>query len=147
MNEKKSCYIFLKLNSLNTTMKGVFKNNDNVQNAKQKLLKVQQSRNQFSFSDIFLNFYGDERLFAQFHIQLVYRPHFGTWILLFGPFGLSWQYGKKSGFEFFWATFEGGFFNFLWAKKRLKFFFKYCSVRTKMLHKIKLKFFFVRFKD
>ena len=27
----------------------------------------------------------------QFYIQLVYRPHFGTWILLFGPFGLSWQ--------------------------------------------------------
>ena len=24
---------------------------------------------------------------------------------------------KKSGFEEFWATFEGGFFNFLWAKK------------------------------
>ena len=24
---------------------------------------------------------------------------------------------KKSGFEFFWATFERGFFNFLWAKK------------------------------
>jgi hypothetical protein len=26
---------------------------------------------------------------------------------------------KKSGFEFFWATFEGGFFNFLLAKKNL----------------------------
>ena len=23
----------------------------------------------------------------QFYIQLVYRPHFGAWILLFGPFG------------------------------------------------------------
>ena len=28
---------------------------------------------------------------TQFYIQLVYRPHFLTWILLFGPFGLSWQ--------------------------------------------------------
>ena len=28
---------------------------------------------------------------SQFYIQLVYRPHFGTWILLFGPFGLCWQ--------------------------------------------------------
>ena len=28
---------------------------------------------------------------AQFYIQLVNRPHFGTLILLFGPFGLCWQ--------------------------------------------------------
>ena len=28
--------------------------------------------------------------------------------------------GKKSRFEFFWATFKGGFFNFLWAKNKLK---------------------------
>ena len=35
---------------------------------------------------------------------------------------------KKSGFEFFWATFECGFFNFF-----LLIFF-----RTKKLHKIKL---------
>ena len=27
---------------------------------------------------------------------------------------------KKSGFEFSWATFEGGFFNFLWEKKTKK---------------------------
>ena len=27
---------------------------------------------------------------------------------------------EKSGVEFFWATFRGGFFNFLWAKKQLK---------------------------
>ena len=55
---------------------------------------------------------------TQLYIQLVYRPHFGTWILLFGPFGL-W---KKSGFEFFCTTFEGGFFNFLWAKKNWIFY-------------------------
>ena len=24
------------------------------------------------------------------------------------------------GFEFFWATFEGGFSNFLWVRKKLK---------------------------
>ena len=27
----------------------------------------------------------------QFYIQLVNRPHFGTWLLLFGPFGQSGQ--------------------------------------------------------
>ena len=32
---------------------------------------------------------------------------------------------KKSGFEFFWATFEGVFFNFLRAKK-MNFFWKHC---------------------
>ena len=29
---------------------------------------------------------------------------------------------KKSGFEFFRATFEGGFFNFLWAKRKFNIF-------------------------
>ena len=56
-------------------------------------------------------------LATQFYIQLFYMPHFGAWILLFGPFGQLRQQGKKSGFELFWATFEGGFFNFLRAKK------------------------------
>jgi hypothetical protein len=28
---------------------------------------------------------------SQFYIQLVNRPHFGTGILLFGPFGQSGQ--------------------------------------------------------
>ena len=47
---------------------------------------------------------------------------------------------KKSGFEFFWATFEGGFFNFLKAKKKKDWKdWKDCSVRPKKLHKIKLK--------
>ena len=77
----------------------------------------------------------------QFYIQLVYKLHFGTWTLLFGPFGQLRAARKKSGCEFFWATFEGRFFNFLWAKKNLIFFWKYCIVRTKKLHKIKLIFF------
>ena len=34
-----------------------------------------------------------------------------------GRLGSSGQLGNKSGFEFFWATFVGVFFNFLWAKK------------------------------
>ena len=37
---------------------------------------------------------------------------------------------KKSGFEFFWETFEGVFFNFLRAKK-IEFFWKHCR---KFLH-------------
>ena len=38
-----------------------------------------------------------------------------------------------------WATFEGGFFNFLWAKKKKKIFWKHCSVRTEKLHRKKVK--------
>ena len=65
---------------------------------------------------------------SQFYIQLVYKPHFGTWILLLGRLGSSGSKEKKCGFEFFWATFEGGFFNFLWAKNNLEFFWKHCSI-------------------
>ena len=60
----------------------------------------------------------------QFYIQLVYKPHFGTWILLFGPFRQLRTVRKKSRFEFFWATFEGGFFNFLRAKNFFENFLK-----------------------
>ena len=47
--------------------------------------------------------------YPQFYIQLIFKPHFGTWILLFGLFRQLRAVRKKSGFEFFWATFEGGF--------------------------------------
>ena len=49
---------------------------------------------------------------AQFYIQLVYKPYYGTWILLFGPFG---QLRVKK-------TFEGGFLNF-W--RAIFFFFNF----------------------
>ena len=39
------------------------------------------------------------------------------------PFGQLRAVRKKSGFEFFWATFEGVFFKFVWAKKKFKIFF------------------------
>ena len=39
-----------------------------------------------------------------------------------GRLGSQGSKEKKSGFEEFWATFEGGFFNFLWAKFFFKFF-------------------------
>ena len=45
---------------------------------------------------------------AQFYIQFVYKPHFGTWILLFGLFGQIWV--------FLSYTFESGFFNISWAE-------------------------------
>ena len=35
----------------------------------------------------------------QFYIQIVNRPHFGTGILLFGPFGQSGQQWKKVDFR------------------------------------------------
>ena len=41
-----------------------------------------------------LTFFTD-RCQTQFYIQLVYKPHFGTWILLFGPFWQLWV-EKKS---------------------------------------------------
>ena len=43
------------------------------------------------------------------------------------------------GLDRLWATFEGGFFNFLWAKKNIYIFWKHCSVRTEKLHRKKVK--------
>jgi hypothetical protein len=61
----------------------------------------------------------------------------GTWISLFEQLRAI---RKKSGFEFFWATFEGGLLNFLRAKTFFEFFWKYGSVPTKKVHKIKYFF-------
>ena len=36
----------------------------------------------------------------QFYIQLVYKPHFGAWILLFGPFGQLRAVRKKVDLSF-----------------------------------------------
>ena len=50
---------------------------------------------------------------------------------------------EKNGFEVFLTTFEGGLFNFLWAKNSfLIFFWKCCCVRTKKFHKMKRKNYF-----
>ena len=65
---------------------------------------------------------------SQFYIQLLYKPHFGTWILLLRPFG---QLRAVSGFEFF--RFWGWFFQFFVGKTK-NFFWKDCSVCTKKLH-------------
>ena len=48
---------------------------------------------------------------------------------------------KKKGLGRLWATFDGGFFMFSEAKK-VGFFSKHRSVRTKKLHKMKLKKYF-----
>ena len=53
-----------------------------------------------------------------------------------GPVGHSEKWGRL------WATFESGFFMFSGAKKIFNFLKKYCSVRTKKLHKIILIFLF-----
>ena len=50
---------------------------------------------------------------------------------------------EKNQFEYFLATFEGGDFNFSWAN----FFFKYCSVHTKKLHKMKVRKLYFFFKE
>ena len=59
-----------------------------------------------------------------------------------GWFWVGWQYWKKMGGRL-WVTFEGCFFMFSGAKKMSNFFQKYCSVRTKKLHKMKLKKFMI----
>ena len=62
---------------------------------------------------------------AQFYVQLVYRPQCGTQILLFWPFGQLRAVREKSGFELFWATFEGGFFQLFVVKKKSKYIYLY----------------------
>ena len=51
---------------------------------------------------------------AQFYIQLLYRPHFGTWILPFGLLGSKRKISYTTEFLLKYATF--------WAKKKGKFF-------------------------
>ena len=73
---------------------------------------------------------------AQFYIQLLYRSHFGTWILPFGLLGSTvgskWKISETTEFLLKYATFWGGFFMFSWAK--IKFLIcLHCSVCTKIL--------------
>ena len=49
-----------------------------------------------------------DRCQSQFYIQLVYKPHFGTWISLFGLFGHLTAVRKN---KWIWV------FSILWAKK------------------------------
>ena len=50
----------------------------------------------------------------QFYTQLIYKPHFETWVLLFGPFGQlrTAEANDEKQIEYFHATFEGGFLQF-----------------------------------
>ena len=52
-------------------------------------------------------------------VELVYKPRFGTWFLLVGPFG---QLGKKRWIWVLLINFCRWSFNFLWAKKMFFFF-------------------------
>ena len=60
----------------------------------------------------------------QFYIQLVYKPQFGTSILLFEPFGQlsSGQKGKKKWIWFFLSNFWG------WFKNIVAFTLKSCII-------------------
>ena len=60
---------------------------------------------------------------AQFYIQLVYKPHFKTWILLFESFG-QLRIVKKRWIWVFLSNFWGWFFQLVVGKKRFKFFFE-----------------------
>jgi hypothetical protein len=61
-----------------------------------------------------------------------------------GHLGCAGSKGKKSGFEFFWATFEGGFFKFLRTNLKKKIL-KHFSNRIEKLHKIAFIYIFFFF--
>ena len=71
------------------------------------------------------------RCYTQIREQML-----GGTFLWFWAVGCGLGWGIK-GLGRLWATFEGDFFNFLWAK--IIFFWKHCSVRTEKLHRKKLK--------
>ena len=73
-----------------------------------------------------LIFYCSTNLMSQpqFYIQLVYRPQFGTWILLFGPFGQLRAARKKKWIWVFLSNFWGWFFQLFVVKKIFKIFLK-----------------------
>ena len=60
-----------------------------------------------------------------------------------GHLGSPGSKGKKIGFKFFWATLEGGIFNFLWAKKTWFFFKNFLATALKScIKKLLWKIFF-----
>ena len=73
----------------------------------------------FSGSNVKLRSAEDLQFWAipQFYIQLVYKPHFGTWILLFGPFGQLRAAKKKKCICIFLSNFWGWFFQLFVGKK------------------------------
>ena len=56
-----------------------------------------------------------------------------------GWFGQPGHTCEKKVWGRLWATFEARFFMFSWAKKNLKFFWKFFSVCTEKLHRIRVK--------
>ena len=69
----------------------------------------------------------DQGVNAEFYKELYYRLHLGTRFRHFGPFWPGGQNGKISETTEFllkYATFLGGFFNFLWAKHFVRIFLK-----------------------
>ena len=52
----------------------------------------------------------------QFYIQLIFKPHFGTWVLLFGQFWHLRQYEKKKWIWVFLSNFVGVFSTFCGQK-------------------------------
>ena len=66
--------------------------------------------------DCEINANQDQNLNPQFYIQLLCRPHLWTWILPFGLLGSKMKISETTEFLFNYATFLGGFLNFLWTK-------------------------------
>ena len=62
---------------------------------------------------------------SQFYIQLLFRPHLGTWTLPFRLLGSKWKISETMEFLLNYATFWGGFFMFWWSFFLLLLFFFY----------------------
>ena len=60
----------------------------------------------------------------QFYIQLLFKPHLGIWFLPFGLLGSKEKISETTEILLKYATFSGGFFNFLWAKIVFRIFLK-----------------------
>ena len=78
---------------------------------------------------------------SQFYIQLVNRPQFGTWILLFGPFGQLRAAEKKVDLSFSEQLLRVVFSTFCGQKIFFLIFEKYFSVRIEKLYKMAFNFF------
>ena len=80
-------------------------------------------------------FYMYQRSYQRWLDKVIYKTEMKFWAVL----GSQGCREKNTPNCYKYATFWGGFFIFLWAKKSLEFKKKYFSIRTEKLHSIKTK--------
>ena len=83
-----------------------------------KKIKLEWNNWRLLLNRVFTSLYAvHEALFCtQFYIQLLYLPHLGPWILLFGLLGSKMKTSETTEFLLKSATFWGVFFMFSWSK-------------------------------